>query len=72
MTLTPEFGPLVRAAYIITEAELEYDPPVTELIRGQTLASTRKGMCFGGIWQINESYPALRFVDTFYAIYSCI
>lgn len=31
MILTPEFGPLVRAAYVITEAELEYDEPVTGL-----------------------------------------
>lgn len=28
MILTPEFGPMVRAVFIITEAELETDPPI--------------------------------------------
>ena len=73
-----------RTSGLRTSASMESPPigarltsPRTRLflwapVWGQTLASTRKGMCFGGIWQINESYPALRFVDTFYAIYSCI
>lgn len=28
MILTPEFGPMMRAVYIITEAELEHDAPI--------------------------------------------
>jgi formate hydrogenlyase subunit 6/NADH:ubiquinone oxidoreductase subunit I len=28
MILTPEFGPMVRAVFIITEAELDCDPPI--------------------------------------------